>query len=64
MPIKALFEYKQQTCKDDVSLSVSYMEIYRDEVYDLLVDRETVSHIFSPPDARRACLRTDSCDDL
>jgi hypothetical protein len=28
----------------NVSLSVSYMEIYRDEVYDLLVDRESVSH--------------------
>ncbi|KAH9177600.1 P-loop containing nucleoside triphosphate hydrolase protein [Lactarius sanguifluus] len=27
--------------EDDASLSVSYMEIYRDEVYDLLVDRET-----------------------
>ena len=25
------------------SISVSYMEIYKDEVYDLLVDRETVS---------------------
>jgi hypothetical protein len=30
----------------DVSLSMSYMEIYRDEVYDLLVDRETVRHVF------------------
>jgi len=30
--------------EDDVTLSVSYMEIYRDEVYDLLVDRESVSH--------------------
>ncbi|KAH9067847.1 kinesin-domain-containing protein [Lactarius vividus] len=38
--VEALFEYRQ-TCKDDASLSVSYMEIYRDEVYDLLVDRET-----------------------
>ena len=28
----------------DVTLSVSYMEIYRDEVYDLLVDRESVSY--------------------
>ncbi|KAH9006410.1 P-loop containing nucleoside triphosphate hydrolase protein [Lactarius hatsudake] len=33
--VEALFEYRQ-TCKDDASLSVSYMEIYRDEV-----DRET-----------------------
>jgi hypothetical protein len=30
----------------DVSLSISYMEIYRDDVYDLLVDRETVRHVF------------------
>lgn len=64
MSIEALFEYRQQTCKDDASLSVSYMEIYRDEVYDLLVDRETVGHIFAPSDARRTCLSTDSCDDL
>jgi hypothetical protein len=26
----------------DVTLFASYMEIYRDEVYDLFVDRETV----------------------
>jgi kinesin family protein 22 len=47
MSIEALFEYRRQTCEDDVSLSVSYMEIYRDEVYDLLVDRETVGHVFA-----------------
>lgn len=29
-----------------VTLAVSYMEIYKDEVYDLLVTRENVS--FSP----------------
>lgn len=29
----------------DVSLSASYMEIYRDEVYDLFVDRETVGPV-------------------
>ena len=27
----------------DVSVSVSYMEIYKEEVYDLLVDRDSVS---------------------
>lgn len=27
-----------------VSLAVSYMEIYKDEVYDLLVTRENVGH--------------------
>jgi hypothetical protein len=31
----------------DVTLSVSYMEIYRDEVYDLFVERETVSHVLA-----------------
>jgi hypothetical protein len=45
--IKALFDHKQKISEYDVSLSVSYMEIYRDEVYDLLVDRDTVSHVFA-----------------
>jgi hypothetical protein len=31
----------------DVTLSASYMEIYRDEVYDLFVDRETVGLVLS-----------------
>ena len=30
------------------SIQVSYMEIYKDEVYDLLVDRETVRHRCCP----------------
>jgi hypothetical protein len=60
MSIKALFEYGRQTCKDDASLSISYTEIYRDEVYDLLVDRETVGRIFAASDARRACLNWQS----
>jgi hypothetical protein len=30
----------------DVTLSASYMEIYRDEVYDLFVDREAVGLVF------------------
>jgi hypothetical protein len=45
--IKALFDHKQQMHEYDVTLSTSYMEIYRDEVYDLLVDRQTVSHALS-----------------
>jgi Kinesin motor domain len=45
--IEALFDHKRQMHEYDVSLSVSYMEIYRDEVYDLLVDRDSVSHTFS-----------------
>lgn len=41
---QALFEQKESIeVHDDVSLSVSYMEIYKDECYDLLVDRDTVS---------------------
>jgi len=44
MSVEALLEYRRQTCKDDALLSVSYTEIYRDEVYDLLVDRDTVGH--------------------
>jgi kinesin family member 22 len=52
MSIEALFEYRQ-TCKDDASLSVSYMEIYKDEVFDLLVDRESVGHVFAVFGARR-----------
>ncbi|KAI0254619.1 P-loop containing nucleoside triphosphate hydrolase protein [Lactifluus subvellereus] len=39
--VEALFDHKQKMCEYDISLSVSYMEIYRDEIYDLLVDRET-----------------------
>jgi hypothetical protein len=39
-----MFDRKRQMHEYDVTLSVSYMEIYRDEVYDLLVDRESVSH--------------------
>jgi hypothetical protein len=45
--IQALFGHKEQFTESDVSLSVSYMEIYRDEVYDLLVDRDTVGHAFA-----------------
>lgn len=29
-----------------MNISASYMEIYKEEVYDLLVDRESVSHLF------------------
>lgn len=42
-----MFDHKQKMCECDISLSASYMEIYRDEVYDLLVDRETVGHAFA-----------------
>lgn len=39
-----MFEQKASLQRSSVELSVSYMEIYKDEVYDLLVNRETVSH--------------------
>ncbi|KAG6906300.1 hypothetical protein DXG01_014669 [Tephrocybe rancida] len=38
--IRAMFDRKVATTGYDVTLLVSYMEIYKDEVYDLLVTRE------------------------
>lgn len=40
--VRAMFEYRDHPslAGKDVSLSVSYMEIYKDEVYDLFVQRE------------------------
>ena len=37
-----MFEKKSMIENYNVSLAVSYMEIYKDEVYDLLVTRENV----------------------
>jgi hypothetical protein len=45
--VEALFDHKRQIQESDVTLSASYMEIYRDEVYDLFVDRETVGLVFA-----------------
>jgi len=39
---QAMFEKKSMIENYNVSLAVSYMEIYKDEVYDLLVTRENV----------------------
>ncbi|OJA15452.1 hypothetical protein AZE42_02215 [Rhizopogon vesiculosus] len=39
--VEAMFEQKAVLQKSNVELAVSYMEIYKDECYDLLVDRET-----------------------
>lgn len=39
---QAMFDKKSSYNQYDISLSVSYMEIYKDEVYDLLVTRENV----------------------
>ncbi|KAK0439369.1 kinesin-like protein [Armillaria borealis] len=38
--VRSLFERKAALNHPDTQLSVSYMEIYKDEVYDLLVTRE------------------------
>ena len=43
--VQTLFERKREMHDYDVTLSASYMEIYRDEVYDLFVDRETVRFV-------------------
>jgi hypothetical protein len=45
--VEALFNHRGQMHGYDVTLSASYMEIYRDEVYDLFVDRETVGLVYS-----------------
>ena len=37
-----MFDKKDTLMHHEVSLSVSYMEIYKDEVYDLFVPREGV----------------------
>lgn len=37
-----MFEKKDGIYQYQTSLTVSYMEIYKDEVYDLLVTRENV----------------------
>ncbi|KIK86017.1 hypothetical protein PAXRUDRAFT_831932 [Paxillus rubicundulus Ve08.2h10] len=39
--VKAMFLQKDALERSSVELAVSYMEIYKDEVYDLLVNRET-----------------------
>ncbi|KAJ3496514.1 hypothetical protein NMY22_g19800 [Coprinellus aureogranulatus] len=38
--IQAMFDKQESLTEHEVSLSVSYMEIYKDEVYDLFVPRE------------------------
>jgi len=43
---QALFEKKGAIKHLQTSLSISYMEIYKDDVYDLLVTRENVSISF------------------
>jgi kinesin family protein 22 len=42
-----LFDHRREIREYDVTLSASYMEIYRDEVYDLFVDRETVGLVLA-----------------
>jgi hypothetical protein len=45
--VEALFDHRRGIRESDVTLSASYMEIYRDEVYDLFVDRETVGLVLA-----------------
>lgn len=40
-----MFLHKAALRCSDAELAVSYMEIYKDEVYDLLVNRETVRFV-------------------
>lgn len=54
---QALLEKKREMSEKTVSLSLSYMEIYKDEAYDLLVPRETVSH----PNFSSAMSSTEAC---
>lgn len=46
-----MFQENKHHGRYNVSLAVSYMEIYKDEVYDLLVARENVSHPIVEPSA-------------
>ena len=39
---QAMFQQKRDLHQFEVSLAMSYMEIYKDDVYDLLVTRENV----------------------
>ena len=46
-----MFGQKPQLQDCHTTLSMSYMEIYKDEVYDLLVTRDNVRCISHDPDA-------------
>lgn len=43
--MQAMFLHKTALQSSSVELTVSYMEIYKDEVYDLFVNRESVRYI-------------------
>ena len=45
MIIQALFHKQSGLQRYRADLAVSYMEIYKDEVYDLLVNRDNVSSL-------------------
>lgn len=42
---QAMFLQKAALQRSSVELAVSYMEIYKDEVYDLFVNRESVRYL-------------------
>ncbi|KAH7886963.1 P-loop containing nucleoside triphosphate hydrolase protein [Phlebopus sp. FC_14] len=43
--VEAMFHQKAALQRSSVGLAISYMEIYKDEVYDLLVNRETAAKL-------------------
>ncbi|TFY70314.1 hypothetical protein EVG20_g2693 [Dentipellis fragilis] len=43
--VRALFERRASIEQHQTSISVSYMEIYKDEVYDLMVDRDNAQKL-------------------
>ncbi|KAA1472399.1 kinesin-domain-containing protein [Dentipellis sp. KUC8613] len=43
--VRALFERRTSIEQRETSISVSYMEIYKDEVYDLMVDRDNAQKL-------------------
>ena len=45
---QGIFEKRRYLQQYQIALEVSYMEIYKDEVYDLLVSRENVRASHSP----------------
>lgn len=43
--VQEMFLQKAALQRSSVELAVSYMEIYKDEVYDLFVNRESVRYL-------------------
>lgn len=43
--VEAMFAHRASHDLTNISLNMSYFEIHKDEVYDLLVNRADVSHL-------------------